>query len=230
MEESNNNIETKKIVTCRNCGTILRDDALFCHECGQSKDGPWFCYNCKSVLQENQKFCPSCGTRVGPDSYKIKNVIEPEKRLFELNESNNKSSIKTSIDNVNDNVTIGNIYSGKGKSKIVAVLLSLFLGAFSADLFYLGYKNKGLLKLCLLLPYFLIAILKINFYNYQLAIILTTISILCFVVCTIIWPIVDIFLIVFEKMKPADGIGYKDGMDRTVAATVNTVKKSINNQ
>lgn len=73
-------------------------------------------------------------------------------------------------------------------------------------------------------------ILKINFHNYQLAIILTTISILCSVVCTIIWPIVDIFLIMFEKMKPADGIGYKDGMDRIVATTVNTVKKSINNQ
>ena len=140
MEESNNNIETKKIVTCRNCGTILRDDALFCHECGQSKDGPWFCYNCKSVLQENQKFCPSCGVMVGPEGYKKRNKFKPlEGNLKALYVEDQKMANK----NVNElkKQALGNKQKNCLILSIVFTFLQLLL--FGGDVFVIEASAFG---------------------------------------------------------------------------------------
>ena len=50
---------------CKNCGTILDDDALFCSECGVKQEPvEKKCNKCGSVLTEGAKFCMSCGTPV----------------------------------------------------------------------------------------------------------------------------------------------------------------------
>ncbi len=141
MEESNNNIETKKIVTCRNCGTILRDDALFCHECGQSKDGPWLCYNCKSVLQENQKFCPSCGAMVGPEGYK-------ERNKFKLLDDNLKAQYAEAQKMVNKNVNELKKQALDNKPKTCLILSIVFtflqLLLFGGDVFVIEASAFGI--------------------------------------------------------------------------------------
>lgn len=69
---------------CRKCGTELRKDALYCHECGQPKDGPFKCSNCGAELQDDQKFCPFCGTsalsleEVNKELEKVEKIEEVE--------------------------------------------------------------------------------------------------------------------------------------------------------
>lgn len=50
---------------CKNCGTMLDDDALFCSECGTKQDpAEKKCKNCGTVLPAGAKFCMNCGTPV----------------------------------------------------------------------------------------------------------------------------------------------------------------------
>ena len=223
--------ETKEInketVTCRNCGTVLRDDAIYCHECGQSKNGPWLCPNCKNELQDNQNFCPSCGVPVGPSAYKKISIRNINKKVTEgvktitnsiankTGQNGNENSNEKDGTNLNGGETLSTLYSGNGKSKIVAILLAIFLGTFSAEYFYLGYKQKGYLKLCLLIPWIVVLIPYLNFIAWFLIVPATLGS--------EIWSIVNAVQIGIENLKPADGLPYKDGADKVVKATVNTI-------
>eukprot|EP00931_Biecheleriopsis_adriatica_P033462 TRINITY_DN19419_c0_g1_i1.p3 TRINITY_DN19419_c0_g1~~TRINITY_DN19419_c0_g1_i1.p3 ORF type:complete len:127 (-),score=15.73 TRINITY_DN19419_c0_g1_i1:20-400(-) len=51
---------------CPNCGTLYTMDSLFCHECGERRQGrpsksyPC-CWNCDAVALPDSRFCPWCG-------------------------------------------------------------------------------------------------------------------------------------------------------------------------
>ncbi len=50
---------------CKNCGTMLDEDALFCSECGTRQEpAEKKCKNCGTVLTAGAKFCMNCGTPV----------------------------------------------------------------------------------------------------------------------------------------------------------------------
>lgn len=59
---------------CKNCGTELKDNAKFCHHCGNSMNPidkevtPIYCRNCGKKLSDDAKFCADCGTTVNKNS------------------------------------------------------------------------------------------------------------------------------------------------------------------
>ena len=56
------------MVTCKNCGEEVRDEAKFCQNCGsevvieEDLTGTKYCSNCGFEMPKATKFCPECGT------------------------------------------------------------------------------------------------------------------------------------------------------------------------
>ena len=58
---------------CKNCGNKLRDDQLFCPNCGTPKELQQEpqnkkCKNCGTELSDDALFCPNCGQKAGETS------------------------------------------------------------------------------------------------------------------------------------------------------------------
>ncbi len=85
-----------------------------------------FCSSCGSSLSADTKFCPNCGATVGQGSTDVPTSAAPQ-----------MSS--------NANTT----YVAGAKSKMVAGLLGIFLGAWGIHNFYLGYTGKAILQIAL---------------------------------------------------------------------------------
>lgn len=75
------------MLKCRNCGSDLTDDALFCGACGEKVENTdvnnednkkTFCYNCGERLEEGSVFCPNCGTNLKEDIQKKNNIEAKE--------------------------------------------------------------------------------------------------------------------------------------------------------
>lgn len=78
-----------------------------------------FCSNCGASLEAETKFCPKCGTPVEHTS-------------------------------AGATTQVNNTYNGTyPKSRMVAGLLGIFLGAWGIHNFYLGYSGKGILQIIL---------------------------------------------------------------------------------
>ncbi len=85
-----------------------------------------FCSSCGSSLSTDTKFCPNCGAPVGQGSTDVPTSAAPQ-----MNSNNNTS------------------YVAGAKSKMVAGLLGIFLGAWGIHNFYLGYSGKAILQIAL---------------------------------------------------------------------------------
>lgn len=81
-----------------------------------------FCSSCGASINEDSKFCPSCGSTVN---------------------SNNSNQNNNTYNNQKNYTSTG------AKSKMVAGLLGIFLGAWGIHNFYLGYNGKGTLQIIL---------------------------------------------------------------------------------
>lgn len=66
MKQQENVQHTIPVCACRNCGTLLEDDQMFCPRCGTPKDAVEnkVCKKCGADLQEGQAFCVKCGQKV----------------------------------------------------------------------------------------------------------------------------------------------------------------------
>lgn len=85
-----------------------------------------FCSSCGTSLNDDNKFCPSCGAQTGQA---------------------NSSNFAQSAPQMNSNNTSS--YQTGAKSKMVAGLLGIFLGAWGIHNFYLGYSGKAILQIVL---------------------------------------------------------------------------------
>ena len=96
---------------------------MYCKNCGAEYPSPdsVMCVKCGAPKGEGNRYCYNCGKPVNPNSAVCTNC-----------------GCSTSA-----------IPSPNAKSKIVAGLLGIFLGAFGVHNFYLGYTSKAVLQLVL---------------------------------------------------------------------------------
>ncbi|MHA2289625.1 MAG: double zinc ribbon domain-containing protein, partial [Promethearchaeota archaeon] len=65
-------------MNCRNCDTLLPNDAIFCFKCGKKVN--LTCPNCQTELPSDAAFCFKCGTKLS----------EPDTMTSETNETANQ--------------------------------------------------------------------------------------------------------------------------------------------
>lgn len=93
---------------------------MFCRTCGKELvEGADFCTSCGVKPLKGNKFCNACGAETRPDAEVC----------------------------VKCGVRLGKVGTGEGKSWLVALLLSIFVGQLGIDRFYLGRIGTGILKL-----------------------------------------------------------------------------------
>lgn len=94
---------------------------MFCRNCGEQyrTDEAVLCVKCGTPKGQGANFCPNCGKPVHPDCTVCMNC----------------------------GVALKHVAMYKQKSKMVAGLLAIFLGAFGVHNFYLGYTNKAIVQL-----------------------------------------------------------------------------------
>lgn len=112
---------------CEYCDNELPINVSKCPSCGAGQQMP-HSINSQEDRQENssskgadEKFCESCGQ-----------VIKKEAELC----------VKCGV---RQNTSTSSVDSG-AKSKLVAILLGLFVGALGAHNFYLGHTKKGIVQ------------------------------------------------------------------------------------
>ncbi len=92
-----------------------------------------YCRNCARQLADNAEFCVDCGQP----------PLRGEKFCFNCG--------KETAPNTEICAHCGaHVLSGSSKELGTAAVLSMFLGVFGVDRFYLGYTGLGILKLCTL--------------------------------------------------------------------------------
>ena len=114
---------------------------MFCRECGKEvNENAAACTSCGVNPKQSNKFCGGCGVKTN---------------------ANQAVCVKCGV-------SLGGSSSSGEKSKMVAFLLALFLGAIGIHKFYLGYNNQGIIMLLcgtvgwfLLVPPFVIAIIAL---------------------------------------------------------------------
>lgn len=101
-----------------------------------------YCRNCGNPIPEQTTVCSTCGCALGTGRHYCPHCGQPTEAAAKKCEHcgiNLNSPRYRKPDGIPDNY--------KGKSKLVAALLAIFLGALGIHNFYLGYTGKGLTQL-----------------------------------------------------------------------------------
>lgn len=100
---------------------------MYCKNCGnEMNENAAVCLNCGTAKNTGKGFCANCGNAVNENAAVCLNC-------------------GANISNKGGNGQVGD------KHKIVAGLLSIFLGHLGIHWFYLGFKNKGIINILLTL-------------------------------------------------------------------------------
>ncbi len=111
---------------------------MYCRHCGEpyQTDEAVICVKCGAPKGQGNNFCPNCGKPVPPASSVCLNC--------------GVSLAPSAKDNPN------------AKSKLVAGLLGIFLGAFGVHNFYLGYTTKAVIQLVCTIVGFILSCIGIG--------------------------------------------------------------------
>ena len=128
------------MINCPECGREVSDQATSCPNCGIpiNKTEKKFCQHCGETIDKDCVICPKCGKQVSElGGGTEKNII--------INNNNNASSSASAAAN---NGVFGNFISPK--SRLVTLLLCLFLGFLGVHRFYAGKVGTGILMIILM--------------------------------------------------------------------------------
>lgn len=116
-------------MTCAKCGKEY-EESKFCPECGAPASV--FCSKCGK--EHSQKFCPECGTAAHDYAVQTQpNIV--------INNTNTNTNANT---NVNTNMNFNGAMRPQ-KSRMVALILCIFLGYVGAHCFYTGKTGMGVI-------------------------------------------------------------------------------------
>lgn len=95
---------------------------MYCRNCGKElpNENAEVCLQCGTMKGKGDKYCANCGTAVNPG------------QEICLNCGCRLSAQRT----------------GQEKSKLTAGLFGIFLGQFGVHNFYMGYKTKAIIQVC----------------------------------------------------------------------------------
>ena len=97
---------------------------MYCKNCGaEMNENAIACMSCGFGKGTGEKFCANCGKEINPGAAICVNC---------------GAAVKNTV-----------AVDGEQKSKLVAVLLALFLGGIGIHDFYLGYTKNGIIKIVL---------------------------------------------------------------------------------
>lgn len=147
---------------CKNCGRLVSDRMNKCPNCGtsistsnkypqfygnsenkpaayQSRENQKFCKHCGQLIDKECVVCPKCGKQV--------EELKGDDRSIIINNTSNSSSnaVAYAVNNGNNGIS--------PKSRLVTLLLCLFLGVFGAHRLYTGKILSGLIMIPLMLVY-----------------------------------------------------------------------------
>ena len=142
------------MVKCKNCGAVLEDDELFCHECGTKQefeetgagnqaDEPIaseakFCIYCGEEIESDSMFCPYCGKSQDVDEVKAEeSQQEPCQDISEQN------SLKEDIQSQEEPVYEYEEEEEKSRSWLWILLTILIAGGIGAWCYMSSYSNNS---------------------------------------------------------------------------------------
>lgn len=108
----------------------------------------------EETQQQNLKACPFCMEKVNAEAKKCRHCGETLDVVLRVAEEARRSAaagapIVVNNNNNNNNNNVGTAYPPK--SRLVYILLGLFLGSFGIHNFYAGYSGRGIVQLLLTL-------------------------------------------------------------------------------
>ena len=115
---------------CPHCGAQTEEGALVCPNCGKPLKNLQYCPHCGEQIDAEAVICPKCGRQV-------KQIQAPPAQAAQPN------IIITNTNTATANATNG--LASLQKSKMVTLLLCLFLGWLGIHRFYVGKMGTGVL-------------------------------------------------------------------------------------
>lgn len=131
------------LINCPECGKEISDQATSCPNCGTpiKKGETKFCQHCGETIDKDCVICPKCGKQVK----ELKNSKDDKNIIIN---NNNTASSSASASASAATGGFGNFISPK--SRLVTLLLCIFLGWLGIHRFYVGKVVSGIIMVLLM--------------------------------------------------------------------------------